>query len=248
MSIWWDSLTLLERVFACIAIPATLILIVQLVLSLMGLGGHDADADFDSDADGFADGFDTNLEIDLDGDGIPDALELDLDGDGIPDDLETDFDADDLDADDAPEDAGSGHGDFNLKLFSFRGIIAFLAVYGWAALAVSRSGHPHLTAIIIGLILGFAAMLVEALVMRLFLRLQADGTVDIRNAVGLNAETYLTVPAARSGEGKVNVIIQDTMTECTAVTDESEPIPTGTPVTVIGVTGDRSLVVMRAPK
>ena len=39
MRIWWESLTLLQRVFACIAIPSTLLLIVQLVLSLVGLVG-----------------------------------------------------------------------------------------------------------------------------------------------------------------------------------------------------------------
>jgi hypothetical protein len=100
-------------------------------------------------------------------------------------------------------------------------------------------------AILVGLILGAAAMVLTAVVMQLFLRLQADGTVALANAVGSRGEVYLTVPALRNGEGKVNVVIQDTMTECAAVTDEAEAIPTGAPVTVVGVAGPGQLIVMK---
>ncbi|MBQ8551343.1 MAG: hypothetical protein IJ428_00860 [Clostridia bacterium] len=50
MFAWWDSLTVLQQVFACIGIPATLILIVQTVLLMFGIGdGEGADADIDPD-------------------------------------------------------------------------------------------------------------------------------------------------------------------------------------------------------
>ena len=217
MQLWWESLSLMERFFAIVAVPATVVLVIQLVLSLIGLGDHDTEMD-SPDADDLPDG------IDLDGDGVPDGV--DLDGDGVPDELEHEQEA-------------------SLHLFSLRGIVAGLAVYGWAALAVSRAGHPWLMALVVGLVLGAAALVCVALVMKLFIGLQTDGTVDIHNAVGLSGEAYLTVPANRSGAGKVNVVIQETMTECEAVTDELEPIPTGTPVTVVGVTRARELIVMR---
>ena len=217
MQLWWESLSLMERFFAIVAVPATVVLVIQLVLSLIGLGDHDTELD-SPDADDLPDG------IDLDGDGVPDGV--DLDGDGVPDELEHEQEA-------------------SLHLFSLRGIVAGLAVYGWAALAVSRAGHPWLMALVVGLVLGAAALVCVALVMKLFIGLQTDGTVDIHNAVGLSGEAYLTVPANRSGAGKVNVVIQETMTECEAVTDELEPIPTGTPVTVVGVTRARELIVMR---
>lgn len=59
---WWNGLELAQQIFALIAIPSTLILIIQTIMTLIGMG-HDAPAD-------------------LDGDGIPD---IDTDGDGIPD-------------------------------------------------------------------------------------------------------------------------------------------------------------------
>ena len=217
MQLWWESLSLMERFFAIVAIPATVVLVIQLVLSLIGLGDHDSELD-SPDADDLPDG------VDLDGDGIPD--EIDTDGDGVADSAEQ-------------EHGGSLH------LFSLRGVVAGLAVYGWAALAVSRAGHPWLMALIVGLALGAAALVCVALVMKLFIGLQTDGTVDVHNAVGLSGEAYLTIPANRSGAGKVNVVIQETMTECSAVTDEAQPIPTGARVTVVGLTKAQELIVMR---
>jgi hypothetical protein len=229
MQAWWESLTALERVFAAAAIPATLLLIIQLITTLIGLGGQDGDADGpDLDGDGVPDG----IDLDLDGDGIPDGI--DLDGDGVPDEFY-----------ESPEETEVQHEGFNLRLFSFRGIVAFFAVYGWGALAISRSGRPWLLALVVGLILGVAAMFLVAVTMQLFVRLQSDGTVDPENAVGLAGEVYLSVPPQRQGEGKVNVVIQEKMTECAAVTDEERPIPTGEKVTVIGITREKQLIVMR---
>ncbi|MBQ8249640.1 MAG: hypothetical protein IJY93_07150 [Clostridia bacterium] len=52
MFAWWDSLTGLQQVFACIGIPATLVLVVQTVLLMFGIGDGDG-ADADVDPDGF---------------------------------------------------------------------------------------------------------------------------------------------------------------------------------------------------
>ena len=55
MTNWWNSLSDIQHIFAFIGIPATLVLIVQTILLLFGIGDGD---------DG----------IDLDGDGIPDEV------------------------------------------------------------------------------------------------------------------------------------------------------------------------------
>lgn len=61
MNTWWDSLLPLGRFFYFIAIPSTFILLVQFVLSLLGLS-HDTDVDV-HDFDGNAD---FNLDHDFD--------------------------------------------------------------------------------------------------------------------------------------------------------------------------------------
>jgi len=60
---WWNSMDLVGQIFALIAIPCTLVLVVQSVMLIFGMGGG---------ADG----------IDLDGDGIPDTPGFEGDGDG----------------------------------------------------------------------------------------------------------------------------------------------------------------------
>ena len=46
-------------------------------------------------------------------------------------------------------------------------------------------------------------------------------------ALGAIADVYLTVPPLRNGSGKIHVVVQETLTECEAVTDSPDPIPTG---------------------
>lgn len=234
MNAWWASLTWLERVFAYVAFPATLLLLLQTLMLLFGLG-HDSDADAGAD---------------LDGDGVPD---LDLDGDFDADaDADADFDADgDTDADFDPDgDGDGGAGDDSgpfagLKLFTLRGIVAFLAVCGWGGLWLLRMGMHPLFAVFLAIAMGFWAMLLMALFLRVALKLQDDGTLDFRNALGAAGTVYLTIPAGRAGEGKVHVIVQDQLRELEAVTDDPSPIPTGTEIVVVGLSGGNTLVVCR---
>lgn len=53
---WWNELMLAQQIFALIAIPSSLILVIQTVLLLLGIG-DDGDADIDADGiDGGDDG------------------------------------------------------------------------------------------------------------------------------------------------------------------------------------------------
>lgn len=56
---WWNALTIYHQVFYIIAIPATLILILQTILLLFGFG-HDSETDIDHDVD-------TDADHDIDG-------------------------------------------------------------------------------------------------------------------------------------------------------------------------------------
>lgn len=56
---WWNSLAVATQVFYCIAIPATLVLLIQTVLMLIGIG-DDADGFDDADLDGVLDDMDAS--------------------------------------------------------------------------------------------------------------------------------------------------------------------------------------------
>lgn len=136
--------------------------------------------------------------------------------------------------------AGVGAG---LQLFSLRGIIALFAVGGWVGLAFLRSGTDRGLAVLLAVAAGALAMVLTALILKSFLRLQYNGTLDVRNAVGLCGTVYLTIPPARSETGKVTLLLQERLTQIDAVTDCETPIKTGAEVVVVGVSGKTTLIV-----
>lgn len=217
---WWDGLTLLQQCFAVVAIPATVILVLQTVLLLFGLGGHDAD----------------HGEVDADHD-----LDHDMDHD-FGHDVDHDFDHDhDLDHD---HDAHDGaHHAAGIRLFTLRGIVALFAVGGWLGVAMCDLGLSPALAGLIAAAGGFAALVIAALVIKYALRLQENGNIAAKNAVAHTATVYIPIPAARSGCGKVTMNLQERFVEMDALTDCDRVLKTGETVQVVGVTDEDRLVV-----
>ena len=236
MAAWWETLTLFEQICLYIAVPATLILLIQLVMLLAGLGGGGDAATDGADADGGD--WDAGLDGDLDAGGA------DLDGNGLPDSV---------DMDDLHDGAGDGSAEVHQGIFSglniltVRGVVAFLTLFGWSGLWLSKLGLHPLLAAFLAIQIGVIGMVGVALILSRAIRLQYDGTLDLRNAVGRAGTVYLTVPARRGGCGKVNVLVQEQLREFEAVTEEAEPIPTGEKVLVTGLAGEDTLLVSRAP-
>ena len=83
------------------------------------------------------------------------------------------------------------------------------------------------------------------MLLRAVMRLRSDGNADNRNAIGTSGRVQLTIPPRRSGEGKVHLMLQGAYVERDAVTDEEEPIPTGSEIVIVGVSGQTALVVKR---
>ena len=219
---WWQSLTTLEHILLYLAVPATLILLIQTILIFLGGVMDGGEADLDSDGPDW----DTDLDSDLDGD---------LDG--------PDGDAHVPGDHDGPDMEEAGQAAAGLHLFTLRGIVAFLTLFGWGSLWLCQLGVLPAVALFLGVWMGLAGMVAIAVVVRQAVRLQYDGTLDIRNAVGLTGSVYLTVPAGRAGQGKVNVLVQEQLREFDAVSDSSQPIPTGADIVVTGLAGRNTLIV-----
>ena len=133
----------------------------------------------------------------------------------------------------------------SLHIFTFRGIIAFFAIFSWVGIVMLSLGVNLPISLLVATACGFAMMLVVAYLFKLAMRLKSDGTSDNRQAIGTEGKVYLTIPPSRSGEGKINVMLQGTYVERNAVTDETEGIPTGCEVIVVGTSGQTTLVVKR---
>ena len=95
----------------------------------------------------------------------------------------------------------------------------------------------------IALAVGIATMLIIAKLMQASMRIQSNGNIYIRNAIGATGSVYLSVPPQGNGRGKVSVIVQERLREYDAITYGDDKLPTGSAVRVTDVIPPDTLVV-----
>jgi len=242
---WWNEMSLLQQVMFIIACSATVVLLFQIITMLIGGA---ADGSFDGDATGGG-LFDGGVADAASG-GVGGALDGDmggvLDGD-MSGALDTDFDGDTSSGGDITDkDISAGSG-FGLKLLSLRSILAFITIGAWMCYTLCYFLDWYF-AILIAVACGFAAACGMAGALIGIEKMQDNGTLDANNAVGKIGTVYLTVPPHRSGQGKINVLVQERYAEYEAVTDSDEPIPTGSEIKITGHIGANVLLVARYKK
>lgn len=255
---FWNALDIVQKALFTIAVPSTLLLVVEFVMLLAGLaGGHGDvdgvgdDADIDAPDADLSDMDVSDVDADLTdidvSDGLPDMDASDtggmrdMDGMDLPD-------VDDIhpQAYDEPNAAGRASGE--LRWFTLLGVLSFLAITGWAGLALIEAALPAVLAIGVALGLGVLAMYLCAVVMRSFKRMGAQGNLNVVNARGMFAEAYMPIPAHRAGIGKVTLTMQGRFVELDAVTDDGKDIPTGARVVVMGEVDSGTVLVRAARK
>ncbi len=216
MNEWWSGLAAIQQVFYYIAIPFTLVLLIQSIMSIIGLGGHDADADSDADFD-----MDTDSDFDMDADA----------------DMDADFDADahiDMHMDAHADGHDHGLEAAGFRFFTVRGIVAFFCIFGWSGLTFYASGIETYLTVFLAIVCGLIAMLVIGLMFFAVKRLQSSGNIKYSNAIGKTAEVYIPIPANRGGKGKIMVMVQERLVEAEALSDEETMLKTGENVKVVG--------------
>jgi len=135
------------------------------------------------------------------------------------------------------------------QIFSLHGITGFFMMFGLVGLAMSR--QSNLTPAIAvggGLVAGVFTMGVFTmwLVAKIFMgmkKLQSDGTLNIKNAIGADGTVYLNIPG--DGTGKVQVVVQESLKIFNAVSANKEEIKTGENIKVINVISGNILVVRK---
>lgn len=148
----------------------------------------------------------------------------------------------DLAAGDADDYIGHDDG-IGYQFFTIKNLIAFFTVFGWTGIACIKGGMSKGLTIGIALLAGSIMVVMMAFLFRSMSRLKQSGTLQMRNAIGLVAETYLFIPASRGGFGKIHIKVQGSLHELQAITDDTEKIPTGKLVKVVGIVNDSVLLV-----
>jgi hypothetical protein len=167
---WWNALPLFSQILYAIAVPSTIILIVQLIITFT--------ADIDED--------------------MPDAIDVGEGEIAEPEIVEID-DINDIDLTDSDLNTAESDLTV-AGIFTFRGIIAFLCSFSWVTLAVRAVGAPVIFAGIIGFIVGVAMMFAVAKLIHTLLGLAENGTVDFADAVGKTGSVYIPIPAHGTGK------------------------------------------------
>ena len=153
-------------------------------------------------------------------------------------DLGGDFDTDT----DVPGDM-SADGDTGMNLYSFRNFVNFLLGFGWSAILLQGKIRPTGLLLLISILVGVALVALVMYMFKWLAGMQHSGNIDVYTAaVGCTGTVYLTIPAERAGEGKVQITIQGSVREYNALTD-GDAIKTGTPIKVIEVVDASTLLV-----
>jgi hypothetical protein len=141
------------------------------------------------------------------------------------------------------DDAVSHDGGMDSGFFTIKNMIAFFTIFGWTGIALIRGNVNKTLTIGIALAAGILVVLMMMLLFRSMARLRQSGTLQIKNAVGAVAETYLFIPPSRGGFGKVHVKVQGSLHELQAITDDEQQIATGKLVKIVDVVNDSVLLV-----
>ena len=190
---WWADLSPVMKLLWGVTLTATLVFVIQTVMTFLGA---DADStDFDVDVDASMDGSDlSNI-------------------------------------------------DSGANLYTFRNFVNFFLGFGWTAILLQGHILSPALLILVAVVVGVALV---ALVMYLFKWLssmQQAGNINVyKSAVGCQGKAYLPIPAARSGEGKVQITINNAVREYNAVTD-GDAIRTGAQIKVTEVLDAETLLV-----
>lgn len=179
--------TTLMQIFGGSAIISTVIMLIQTILSLIGMS-------------------DLDLEVGVDG-GLDDCSGADL--------------------------------------FTIKNIVNFFVGFGWAGVSFRPYIESDLLLVLISLLVGVCFVIIFIIIFKQLMKLESNSAVGADACVGRTADVYLRIPANRSGKGKIQLSLNGAAREFDAVTDESEPIPSGAVVTVKEIVGKSLLLVMR---
>ena len=191
----WAALSVAMKILWGITIFASLVFVVQSVMTFLGADAGDMDGGMDTDSP-------------------MDALDADAGASGS-------------------------------NLYTFRNLINFLLGFGWTSILLHDSVKSPVLLYIIAAMVGVGLVAIVMYIFKWLNSMQQSGTIDVRKAaVGCEGTVYLTIPGERKGEGKVQIAINGAVREYTAQTDD-DTIITGTPIKVVEVIGESTLVVAR---
>ena len=144
------------------------------------------------------------------------------------------------DAADAAEGAHLGSG---MPLLTFRNMVNFFLGFGWTSVLLHEKIGSTSLLMIVSIIVGIALVFLVMYIFKWLASMQQSGNINVyKAAVDCQGKVYLTIPGERSGTGKVQITINNSVREYAALTDGPE-LKTGTDIKVVDVVSSDTLLV-----
>lgn len=143
---------------------------------------------------------------------------------------------------DADFDGNLDGGDSPFQLFSLRNLINFLLGFGWAGVSLYNVIENNILLAIVAFLVGVLFIAFFFFIMRALLKLSEDNSFKIEDTIGKTADVYLSIPAAKTGKGKVFISVKGSTHELSAITNSVDEIKNGSLVKVVGIEGDILIV------
>ena len=154
-------------------------------------------------------------------------------------DGDSDFD---LDASASSDTMDLGGG---LSLFSVRSFVNFFVGFGWAGIGFYNLIPQPWLLYVIAAVIGCFFVWLYFFIRRQTMRLQSDGSINVKKCIGSHCDVYLRIPAENSGTGKVQISINGSVHEYSAVT-KGALLPSGSRARVVDVMDNDVFVVEKA--
>lgn len=134
-----------------------------------------------------------------------------------------------------------GEHDSGFQFISLQGVAGFFMMFGLVGLAMLSSEVNGWLSLGGAIVSGMITLLLVGLIFRAMRRMQSDGTLRIRNAIGEEGTVYLTIP--ENGTGQVQVTVQGGLKIFNAVSNDHQRISTGASIRVVDIVSSNILKV-----
>lgn len=139
-------------------------------------------------------------------------------------------------------------GDFShdgpLQIFSLRNLINFLLGFSWTGISFYNLIPNKILLIAVALGIGVLFVFVFFVIIKQMQKLSEDNSFKISETLNKTGEVYLSIPANKSGQGKILISIRGSSHELSAIS-ENEAISTGTLVKVSKIENNNILIVTK---
>ena len=153
----------------------------------------------------------------------------------------TDFD---VDVDTSMDGADLSNIEGGTNLYTFRNFVNFILGFGWSAILLKDSIPSIPVLVLVSVLIGIALVAAVMYMFKWLAGMQQSGNINLqKSAAGCEGTVYLTIPAARSGEGKVQISINGAVREYNAITESETPLKTGVSIRVVDAVNANTLLV-----